>query len=263
VESLIIVAHPDDETLGAGILLSYLKSPKLLHVTDGAPVAPLFLPSTFKGSSTSYAVQRRQELAAAMAVVGVEEVSLQCLRVPDTQVTLTLPYLARRIADLISELRPELVITHAYEGGHPDHDATVFAVHAAMELRCRSGLPLPRVLEMALYHAQPGVGSLGPRPVTGFLPEPPSSKVVQTIDLDLTRTERELKQRMLDCFASQRTLLRWLPRTFRESFRRAPEYDFTRPPHAGPLLYELAEFPITGDRWRSLARQARRELGFS
>ena len=38
--------------------------------------------------------------------------------------------LARVLRPLLAGTR--VVVTHAYEGGHPDHDAVAFAVHAAV-----------------------------------------------------------------------------------------------------------------------------------
>src|SRR6185437_9724842 len=52
------------------------------------------------------------------------------------------------------------VFTHAYEGGHPDHDAVAFAVHAACRL---SDIP-PAIVEMPYYHRQDG------RLITGEFP---------------------------------------------------------------------------------------------
>ena len=33
----VVAAHPDDETIGAGASLGLLRTPVLVHVTDGAP----------------------------------------------------------------------------------------------------------------------------------------------------------------------------------------------------------------------------------
>jgi hypothetical protein len=58
---------------------------------------------------------------------------------------------------------------------------------------------------------------------------------------------------------SQREVLRAFP-VDTERFRPAPRYDFSRPPHVGPLLYESRGRGVTGAQWRSLA-QAQAALG--
>jgi hypothetical protein len=36
----------------------------------------------------------------------------------------------------------------------------------------------------------------------------------------------------------------------REQFRPAPKYDFSRPPHEGPLYYEIRKLGWTWTEWR-------------
>ena len=45
-----------------------------------------------------------------------------------------------------------------------------------------------------------------------------------------------------------------------ERFRPAPNYDFTRPPHAGQLFYEKFNWGMTGEQWRALAGRALQRL---
>jgi LmbE family N-acetylglucosaminyl deacetylase len=79
-----------------------------------------------------------QELDATAKVLGVKEVRV--LRYPDSKITNT-PELRLTIVDLIREFKPDLVITHWPEGGHPDvretgqavTDACFFAYLPAIE----------------------------------------------------------------------------------------------------------------------------------
>lgn len=73
--------------------------------------------------------------------------------------------LARALAADLDALRPRRLVTHAYEGGHPDHDAAAFVARAALDLLRRSGRPAPRLLEMALYHGAPARPPRRPAPV--------------------------------------------------------------------------------------------------
>ena len=135
----------------------------------------------------------------------------------------------------------ELVFTHAYEGGHPDHDATCWAVHGA----CARLSSPPLIVEMPFYHAdETGCMATG-RFVAGG---PPATEIA------LDAAAQAQKRRMLDCFVTQRAMLDAFGVTT-EWFRAARQIDFARAPHAGPLLYERYGWGMTGARWRNLATE--------
>ena len=233
----VVVAHPDDETIGAGASLRLFADLLLVHVTDGAPRSLADARAAGFADAAGYARARRDELAAALEA-GRALARTVCLAVADQAASGVMAEVAERMASLFAEHGTAVVLTHAYEGGHPDHDATAFAVHAA----CRSmGARAPAVVEMTGYHAGPD-GSME----TGrFL----SSAGVTAVGLD--GAEQALKRRMLECFVSQAgTLAPFGVET--ETFRRAPRYDFTLPPHEGALHYERFDWGMDGPRWRSL-----------
>src|SRR5512142_2567013 len=64
----VVVAHPDDETIGAGGQLARLADPVIVHVTTGATRA--------HPERAAYARARQRELEAAMALVGISARSL-------------------------------------------------------------------------------------------------------------------------------------------------------------------------------------------
>ena len=68
------------------------------------------------------------------------------------------------------------------------------------------------------------------------------------------------KRERLACFASQAETLALLSSST-ERYRRAPAYDFGRPPHPGRLFYEGFPWGMDGARFCELARQAAQELG--
>lgn len=254
--TLLVVSHPDDETIGAGILLSRLPDAWVLHLTDGAPRDPRFFHGGFTGSREEYERIRRQELTAAMALAGIAPQRLLRIEdVADQEAVHHLARITREIAVLLRQLRPEVVITHAYEGGHPDHDSAAFAVRTAVELlrRGRSqSLRPPDIVEMPFYYARPGGGE----PVFQKLLPPTDAAEV----LELSPADRDLKERMLDCFVTQQEILENVRPPVREIFRPAARCDFSRPPTEGRLQYEIWEFPVDGARWRDLARDAVEEL---
>lgn len=250
--TLVVVAHPDDETIGAASLLPRLRDATFVHVTDGSP--PDLADARAAGFATreAYAAARRRELLAALALAGIAPERACTLAVPDQGAAHHLAGIARALLERLHELRPEVLLTHAYEGGHPDHDATAFAVHAARALAAAAGRRPPLVVELTSYHAGPD----GAMRTGEFLPARRRPTITTTLD----PAARALKRRLFAEFASQARVLRAFAIGV-ERFRTAPRYDFTRPPHDGPLLYERFPWGITGERWRALAADARAELG--
>jgi LmbE family N-acetylglucosaminyl deacetylase len=246
----IVVAHPDDETIGCGAQLRRFAEGRIVLVTDGAPQNLRDAHARGLDSAAAYAATRHQELVTALEEAGVPEAALVRFDVPDQQAALQLADLARRLADLFAITDTRTVLTHAYEGGHPDHDATAFAVHAAAAL---GGRPEERVVVMEMPYYR--LGRSG-RQIQSFVADPDCPETT----VSLTDDERALKQRMMAAHASQKTVLAPFPIRV-ERFRHAPHYDFTAPPNGGLLYYAGFDWGMTGERWCELARAACRELG--
>lgn len=248
--ALVVAAHPDDETIGAGATLSYLPGCVVLHLTSGAPRDRRFFPEDFTGSGEEYAQLRRAELAGALALAEIHPDRVWSLSAVDQEVALAIEPLTAALVAAIIALRPPVILTHPYEGGHPDHDAAALIVHAAVELARRRANVDPLIVEMTSYHA--GAGGL----VTGAFLGGGGGAV---FTFSLSARDRRRKQQMLASFRSQRRMLALFDVAV-ERFRVAPRYDFTRPPHPGPLFYEQLGFSMTGQRFRKLAAEALRRL---
>lgn len=246
---LLLAAHPDDETVGAGASLRLFRNLLLLHATDGAPRDLADARRAGFDSAEAYASCRRVELSDALRA---GDVPAECisLDIPDQQASLRMTELARRVAGHIEQHGARIVLTHPYEGGHPDHDACAFAARMAAVLAA-SHLPPPMVFEMTSYHAGPE----GRWMAGTFLPNGETPTIIK-----LTTAEQVRKRRMLGCFRTQAEILTPFG-TERESFRPAPAYDFCTAPHAGTLNYERYNWGMDGPRWRELARQALLALG--
>jgi N-acetylglucosamine malate deacetylase 2 len=250
-EIAVIVAHPDDETVGAGSRLPRLRDARFVYVTDGAPREPDGALACGSAAGAGRARTRYRELEAALALAGIRADHIRRIDCADQEASLHLAELSREIAGMLRDLRPTAVVTHPYEGGHPDHDATAFAVHAACRLLERQDIRPPHLLEMTSYHLR------GETLVASeFLPHP-GCPVTTAV---LTGEERDLKRRLISCYATQRDTLCHFPVEL-ERFRPAPRYDFTLPPHEGVLCYECFPWGTTGKRFRELAREALGSLG--
>src|SRR5438874_1254648 len=229
---LVLVAHPDDEALGCAALLQRAKNPAVIFATDGAPAAQRFWSSY--GSRRAYADLRRQEATLASREAGNPQVFFLCdigrNNFTDQELFKNLNEAMAGLQRLAGEIMPGAILTHAYEGGHPDHDACSFLGH---ELGKELMLP---VWEMPLYYRD-GEGAMR---LGKFLSE-------RAEEVLLTPTPEELKhkQRMVDRYGSQHHTIRDFPLD-RERFRPQPAYDYSRPPHGGILNYEAWGWPMTG-----------------
>ena len=245
---VVLAAHPDDETIGLGIHLSEWGDQTLVvHLTDGSPRQLADARSAGFTCAQDYALARRMEALAALRLAGIKPRRICRFGYTDQELTHNLSRVVSRLVTLFETLEPASVLVHPYEGGHPDHDAASFAAASAVKLASTK----PVLLEFTSYFAR------NRRMVTSqFIPRPG----IAVWDRTLTLEERQLKQKMLDAFGTQKGSLSNFAAE-QEHIRIAPEYDYTLPANDGELLYELNGFDLTGAHWLKLARQAAEELG--
>jgi N-acetylglucosamine malate deacetylase 2 len=250
VRCSVIVAHPADEVVGAGCLISKLANVTVLHVTDGAPSDMQEAKAAGFEERSEYAQARRQECLSALALANVAEDRVVDFEVPNQCAPQCLADLTKRITAFLQQSSADIVVTHPYEGAHPDHDATAFATHAALRLMKQNGFKPPVLFEMALHPST----DFKTR-VSEFLPGTGGD----TTTLLLDERAQELKQRMFACFQTQKESLDVSP-IGPEKFRQPSTYDFTAPPHRGKLYYENFDWALRSDEWRSLANKALADL---
>jgi LmbE family N-acetylglucosaminyl deacetylase len=235
-KTLVIVAHPDDEIAGCGALLQRVREPLILFATDGAPRERFFWQKY--GTREAYACIRREEARVALGQIGVSQFEF----LPpannagqlflDQDLFLNIPRALEAISEIVTHLRPEALLTLAYEGGHPDHDTCAFL---AWWISREHLLP---VWEMPLYH----------RSTDGVMVHqefivPEGNEVL----FDATLGEVHRKRKAVEAYASQGDMLSAFNPAI-ERFRAQASYDFHRPPHPGVLNYEAWQWPVTGSQ---------------
>ena len=229
--TLVVVAHPDDEAVGCGALLQRMRDPIVVFATDGAPFDKYFWGQY--GSREAYRELRRKEARSALALIGVKNVFFlgDEQAIVDQQLFRNLARAVDFLSRLVEQVRPEILLTLAYEGGHPDHDSCNFLCYIVGR---RLSVP---VWEMPLYHrSSDGVGVF-----QEFLDEGDEIVVQPTAE------EIENRKQMLAAYPSQGQTIQQFASTT-ERFRPLRRYDYTKPPHPGVLNYEAWQWPITGSQ---------------
>ena len=250
---LFIVAHPGDEIIAAGGSMDQLSNARFLHVTNGAPRDLATAVDDGYFDRLEYAEARKQEFVVALQCAGLKPEQTSQLGFAAGEVSRNLATLTMSIAAVLREQQPDIVITHAYEGTHADHDSIAFAVQTACSLLESDGLKAPLRIEAAGYSDWGGEGIVGEFFTPSF---------TEGVKVQLSRDRRRLKQCMLERMPTRLKRLRNVPLNA-ESFRIAPQYDFTEPPQEGVLHYEKSGDELNGRRWRRLAEEALRALGLA
>jgi N-acetylglucosamine malate deacetylase 1 len=192
---VIAAPHMDDELLACGGTIASLPDKQRVHcvyATDGSKSpAPLF---PWRGSiAPDLAATRSREAKNAMGMLGVPEGNLHFLQFPDGKLSEHGPELAESLAELLRRLRPSCVLMPFRYDRHPDHLAlNRGAMRASEQISFRVDL-----FEYFVYYRW----SLVPgNDIRNFIrPE-------QLLKIDIQKQAAQ-KQRALECYTSQTTLL--------------------------------------------------------
>lgn len=199
---LCVWAHPDDEAyLAAGVMSAAVRAGH--HVTCVTATKGEFgTPHPEEWPPARLALRRTNEMAAAMAVIGVSDHRFLGyydghLENADHELATT------RIAEIIEEVQPTTIVTFGPDGmtGHPDHIAVSNWTTAAWKALGSPGqLLYPRITpEIDRRHSED---------FQRYEIFPPGYPMVtapddEVVELRLTDTEVDRKLTMLACHASQ------------------------------------------------------------
>ncbi len=214
---LVLAAHPDDETIACGGLLQRAVASLVVFAVDGAP--PHYGFEKQFGSLQKYSETR---FAEAVRVVNlVENCSIRRLArhdgswFPYQYLFLELPQAFASLRQVARDFSPDLLVSHAFEGGHIDHDAChVLAKRTARALNLRQ-------LEFPLYwRSEDG------RDVFQQFRQRDGED--GECVLPLSQEEKRVKAKMLSEYRSQKNLLSVF-RSDAERFRRVNPMDDRQP----------------------------------
>ncbi|MBA4149165.1 MAG: PIG-L family deacetylase [Verrucomicrobia bacterium] len=179
---LAVVAHPDDaELLCAGTLARARQ--------DGAAIGICVLCQGDKGQPNkpirNLAAVRRKEMKAATAILGAE---LFLGEFADATLADGIPH-RLKLVEILRQFRPTLVLAHAPEDYHADHQAASKLAEAASWSCASRG----QKTKTAPQDAPPAVWFMDTINMSGFVPG---------FYIDISRYA-DVKERMLNCHKSQ------------------------------------------------------------
>jgi N-acetylglucosamine malate deacetylase 2 len=219
-ETVAVLAHPGDETVGMSFLLQKLSRLSLVYVTDGATHDSAHARALGFESELDFAAARFHELRSALSRVRFPESRLQFLGFGNRESLFNLKNIYEQLREIFRLSRPAWVLTHAFEGDQPDCAATALAVHWACQEVNLSGGPRIQIGEFSNSHPYRDASrSLEFLENTSY----PGDRI------ELSDHEQEIKAEMISCYRDRSAALRHLPLSY-ESYRVAPTYDFLKPP---------------------------------
>lgn len=247
-----IGAHYDDESIGIGAHIPQMPWCSIIHVTDSAPADPALWKGGY-ASAEEYSDHRRGEMMSALDIAG-HVGPRSGLQIPDQTAVFKMAEITERLAEEFRNRKIKIAITHAFEGGHPDHDAAAFAVHAAAAILRGEGTDIT-VVEAPFYRLKspddPDFGAGEPDVNQRFEPLPETE--VEVLRLDSRQIA--LKRALYGAHASQARVMAEMS-TDVETLRIAPSYDFSSAAHGGRLSHIYARNGIDSVRWSELATDA-------
>jgi LmbE family N-acetylglucosaminyl deacetylase len=178
---LAIVAHPDDEVLGAGGTLAH-------HASAGDQVHIAFLSDGVSSRGDDHSAMKRRAAAAKQAADCLGARAPRFLGFPDNRLdTIALLDVVKAVEAVLAEVRPHTIYTHHAGDLNVDHGLC----HRAVMTACRPlpGSPVRRIFAMEVVSS-----------TEWALQE--SSAFVPTHFVDIS-AKRAVKQRALEAYGEE------------------------------------------------------------
>lgn len=251
---LVVVAHPDDETFGCGSLLAHAARSGVSTTVACATRGEAGSPTPGRGlDDADMAVVREVELHEAAALMGVGRVEVFDWVDSDmdgppaagTLVAAPIEVVAARIASLIEDVQPTVIVTLDASDGHRDHahirDATLLATTSSawkpdrVYLHCLPQQLMRKWVE-ALVEQHPesehlGLGELGT----------PEDQITTVID---STRHLALRERAIALHRSQTSPYEVMPAELRREFLTAERLRRVQPEwNGGPIETEIFARP--------------------
>lgn len=180
---VVVAAHPDDESLGAGGVIATVRAAGIPVTLVVATAGEHSHPRSPTMTVTALAQQRRREAERAWAALGGDADELTVWDLPDGSLTTHDKELTGRLVAVIGDGRATLLLAPYLEDGHPDHDALG---RVAQRAAYRTGATLLHYPVWLWHHADPG--------------EVPWGRLRRVA---LTASDRNAKARAIACHRSQ------------------------------------------------------------
>ncbi|MEH7048627.1 PIG-L deacetylase family protein [Bacillus pseudomycoides] len=253
---LLIMAHPDDEIIGASKFLNAFNADlSILFTTNGR--CSFYIDETYYKPFSCYSYNfdyiemREREAKKALNIFGISNVKFSSF--DDGLIYQYWKYLLWDIISFISYNNPDLIITNAYEGGNFDHDITNLLVHGACQFLNKN----IHILDSYLYNLENGQIN------HNHIPSGDNSAFLRHkycyLQYALNDSELQDKHKAMDEYVSQLdTDLKYFRKDKIESFMLNYEPKgtdfFNLPPHEGKLMYELSSDSVihTFDEFRNI-----------
>ena len=220
---LFIIPHPDDEIVGASVIIQKILKKKNLFfffVTNGVISQKQQWFWERKGYEKKI-LKRNKEMKSAIDQLNVKKFYLQ--NIPTRSLKCNIEKTYEKILKIGELHKIDTIFCPAYEGGHQDHDVANFI--------CSRLKDYFDIYEFAEY--------------SFFKKKINSNKFIKPekkdIIIELTDEDKKIKRKMLNIYLSESNNLNYISLN-QESYRKLINYDYLKPPHQGTLFYRRFSF---------------------